>query len=107
MPEDDDDEGWDPERGEPVPVELGDVLDLHTFSPRDVAALVQDYLDECVVRGFARVRIIHGKGIGALRRITHGVLDRHPKVTRYTLAPPDAGGWGATLVELDVSVSAP
>lgn len=100
--DDDDDDGWDPENQEPLAVEVGDVLDLHTFAPRDVAALVRDYLDECAARGFTRLRIIHGKGQGNLRRITHSVLDKHPKVSRYTLAPPDAGGWGATLVELDV-----
>ena len=98
MSGDDDEDAWDPEQI--VEVEVGDVLDLHTFTPRDVASLVKDYLDACAERGLKQVRIIHGKGNGTLRRITHGVLDRHPAVVSHALAPPEAGGWGATLVEL-------
>ena len=85
---------------EGVEWELGDELDLHTFLPRDVAALVPDYIDECVARGFAEVRIVHGKGQGTLRRIVHAALERHPQVVGYALAPATRGGWGATLVEL-------
>lgn len=79
---------------------ITDVLDLHTFAPRDVKALVADYLDECVGRGFPSVRIIHGKGTGVLSGIVHAVLERHPAVASFQLAAGDAGGWGATLVEL-------
>jgi hypothetical protein len=81
-------------------VAISDELDLHLFAPREVSALVQDYLDECVARGFSSVRIIHGKGIGALRRTVHAILERHPAVREYALAGHDAGGWGATVVEL-------
>lgn len=85
---------------EPPPVELGDVLDLHTFQPRDVKDLVVDYLDDCVARGFTEVRIIHGKGVGTLRTIVHAALDRHPGVVSYRLADGHRGGWGATIVTL-------
>ncbi|WP_428266953.1 Smr/MutS family protein [Haliangium sp.] len=84
----------------PIEVELTDELDLHTFAPREVAELVADYLEECRGRGFQRVRIIHGKGTGTLRRIVHGVLERHEAVARYALADESAGGWGATLAWL-------
>ena len=84
----------------PVEVPITDVLDLHTFAPREVAGLVADYLEECAARGFAAVRIIHGKGTGTLRRIVHGVLGRHPAVVAYSLADGSGGGWGATLVTL-------
>lgn len=85
---------------QPVALDITDVLDLHPFAPREIPALVRDYLDECAVRGFTSVRLIHGKGIGNLRRTVHAILDRHPTVRSYRLAGEDAGGWGATLVEL-------
>lgn len=88
---------------EPMVVEIGDVLDLHVFRPKDVPNLVRDYLDECVERGFAQVRIIHGKGIGNLRRTVHAILERHPAVASYRLAGEGAGGWGATIAELRTS----
>lgn len=84
----------------PMDVEVTDVLDLHTFAPRDVADLVNSYIDECIDKGFPQVRIIHGKGIGTLRRIVHAALERHPGVTRHALAGDGAGGWGATIAWL-------
>lgn len=78
---------------------LTDQLDLHTFLPRECADVVTEYLRAAHEAGMPRVRIIHGKGIGTLRRIVHGVLDRHPAVRSYQLAD-DRSGWGATLVEL-------
>ncbi|ACY15256.1 Smr/MutS family protein [Haliangium ochraceum] len=95
--EDDDDEFYEPEVME---VELSDELDLHTFAPRDVADLVSHYVDECAERGFERVRIVHGKGKGTLRRTVHAVLERHPRVLRYALADGSAGSWGATFAWL-------
>ena len=76
------------------------VLDLHTFHPSEVRDLVGDYLDECQKRGIAEVRIIHGKGKGVLRRTVHAVLERRDDVQHFGLAPPERGGWGATLVTL-------
>lgn len=75
-------------------------LDLHTFSPRDLRTLILDYLGECLERGIFELRIIHGKGTGALRRSVHALLERGPRVLRFRLAGADAGSWGATLVEL-------
>ena len=81
-----------------IPIE--DSLDLHTFHPRDVKELVTDWLEEVRARGFAEVRIVHGKGTGTLRRIVHAVLDRHPAVQEYRLADEARGGWGATMVRI-------
>jgi dsDNA-specific endonuclease/ATPase MutS2 len=61
---------------------------------------VPDYLAECRQRGILAVRIIHGKGTGALRRSVHAILSRLPEVASFGLAMEDAGGWGATLVTL-------
>ncbi len=80
-----------------MPIE--DTLDLHTFAPRDVKALVEDYLELAAGKGFAEVRIIHGKGVGTLRRIVHSVLERHPLGAGFRRAG-DASSWGATVVSL-------
>jgi DNA-nicking Smr family endonuclease len=85
---------------EPVPLPLDGVLDLHTFRPQDAGAVTSDYLDECCRQGVRRVRIVHGKGIGNLRRTVEAVLRRHPAVAGFRTAPEGLGGWGAMLVDL-------
>jgi dsDNA-specific endonuclease/ATPase MutS2 len=85
---------------EPVAIPIADWLDLHTFAPRQIFPLVEDYLDEAARRGFQQVRIIHGKGKGIQRELVRRALTNHPRVVRFADAPPEAGGWGATLVWL-------
>lgn len=87
------------DESEPVELPIDGTLDLHTFRPQDVKDLVPDYLTECRERGIVLVRIIHGKGTGALRETVHSILKRLPEVERYYLAA-DTSGWGATMVEL-------
>ncbi|HST52315.1 MAG TPA: Smr/MutS family protein [Pyrinomonadaceae bacterium] len=82
---------------DPVAIEIGDVFDLHSIPPREVRAVVEEYLLEARRRGFRAVRIIHGKGVGVQREIVRTVLARTPFVERFADAPPDAGGWGATV----------
>jgi len=77
------------------------VLDLHTFRPREVGELVPDYLAECRARGILTVRIIHGKGTGALRETVHSILKPIDYVRDFHLAMGDSGSWGATVVELE------
>jgi dsDNA-specific endonuclease/ATPase MutS2 len=75
-------------------------LDLHMFKPRDIKLLVPDYLEECREKGILRVRIVHGKGTGTLRRTVHAILDKLPWIASYRLASEWEGGWGATIVFL-------
>jgi DNA-nicking Smr family endonuclease len=88
------------EEPEPVPLVVDGTLDLHTFHPRDVQSLVEEYLRACREKGILEVRIIHGKGTGALRETVHALLARLPEVVSFRLAGEDAGSWGATLVRL-------
>lgn len=87
------------EREVVVPIE--DSLDLHPFAPRDVAGVVGEYLEECARRGFREVRLIHGRGTGTQRAIVRSMLSRHPLVLDFGDAPPERGGWGATVVRLN------
>ena len=84
----------------PVKIPIEDSLDLHTFQPRDIPDLLEDYLAECLQAGLYSVRIIHGKGKGVQKRRVQALLRNNPLVSSYKDAPPEAGGWGATLVEL-------
>jgi len=83
---------------EPVEIEITDIFDLHTISPREVRLVVEEYLREAHRKGFPVVRIIHGKGIGVQREIVRSILARTSFVADWTDAPPDAGGLGATIV---------
>ena len=85
---------------DPVELPIDGVLDLHTFNPREVKDLVVEYLAECRKRGILEVRIIHGKGTGALRRTVQSVLAKRSEVSSYRLADAAGGSWGATLVFL-------
>jgi len=82
-----------------VEIPIDGVLDLHTFAPRDVASVVDEYLWACVQKGILDVRIIHGKGKGVLRRTVHARLLKHPDVVQYQL-DDGPSGWGVTLVRL-------
>ncbi|MCX5868767.1 MAG: Smr/MutS family protein [Proteobacteria bacterium] len=73
-------------------------LDLHTFKPGEVKDLVSDYIEAAKKKGLPQIRIIHGKGTGALRKTVHALLSRHPDVREFHLADETAGSWGATIV---------
>jgi len=86
-----------------VVIEFQDVIDLHSIPPRQVRAVVEDYLQEAYRRGVLWVRIIHGRGIGVQREMVRSILSRTPYVVDFRDAPPEAGGWGATVVTLRVN----
>jgi dsDNA-specific endonuclease/ATPase MutS2 len=85
---------------EPLEIPVDGVLDLHTFSPKDVKDLVPEYIEECLRRGIMDLRIIHGKGTGTLKSIVHSLLEKSPHVASFKDAGLGAGGWGATQVRL-------
>ena len=87
--------------GEPFRIPVTDVFDLHTVPPRDVRAVVEEYLAEAHRLGFKALRIIHGRGIGVQREMVRATLARTHFVQSFRDAPAEAGGWGATIALLD------
>jgi len=81
---------------EPVELPIEDSIDLHTFQPREIPDLVEEYLYQAVLKGYREVRIIHGKGIGVQRRIVHSILSKHPLVIAFH----DSADKGSTAVVL-------
>ncbi len=84
----------------PVPLPLDGTLDLHGFPASEVGALVPEWIEVSHAAGLRALRIVHGKGTGALRRSVEAIVARHPLVASFRTAQEDGGGWGATLVEL-------
>jgi len=84
----------------PIEHHINGILDLHTFHPSDVKNLVPEYLTACRERGILRVRIIHGKGTGTLRRTVLAILENVPDIEAVYAAGEEEGGWGATIIDL-------
>ncbi|MGD2030464.1 MAG: Smr/MutS family protein [Desulfobacterales bacterium] len=85
---------------QPVNMPIEDILDLHTFKPKDIPELLVDYFEACIDANITSVRIVHGKGRGILKKRVMELLKKNPMVISFRDAPLEAGGWGATLVEL-------
>jgi dsDNA-specific endonuclease/ATPase MutS2 len=85
---------------DPVRIPVTDVFDLHSVAPRDVEGVVEEYLEEARRLGLRALRVIHGRGIGVQRETVRRVLARTAFVESFADAPPEAGGWGATIVTL-------
>jgi DNA-nicking Smr family endonuclease len=79
-----------------IPIE--DVLDLHTFNPRDIKSVVDEYVTAAWERGLREVRLIHGRGRGIQRGIVQQALERHPLVVEFWDAPESH--LGATVARL-------
>ena len=84
----------------PVVVPIEDALDLHAFAPREIPSVVESYLEAAVEAGFREVRLIHGRGRGVQRERVRAVLAASAYVARFDDAPPERGGFGATLAWL-------
>ena len=79
-----------------VPIE--DALDLHTFNPRDIKSVVEEYVNAAWERGLREVRLIHGRGRGVQRGIVQQALEGHPLVVEFWDAPETH--LGATVARL-------
>ena len=86
-----------------IPIE--DSLDLHTFEPRDIKSVVEEYVNAAWERGFREVRLIHGRGRGVQRGIVQQALERHPLVVAFWDAPETH--LGATVARLSDTRLAP
>jgi hypothetical protein len=85
---------------DPVVVPIEDSIDLHRFHPAEIADVVAGYVEAAREAGFREVRIIHGRGKGVQRHRVQRLLERDPRVERFSDAPADRGGRGATLAWL-------
>ena len=75
-------------------------LDLRGWRVEDAKIRIEEFLDKAVRDGLSSVRIIHGKGTGALRQASRELLEGHPLAKSFAPEAPDRGGDGATVVEL-------
>jgi len=83
---------------EPVEIPIGDVLDLHSFRPRDVVPAAISFLEAAREAGYRNVRLIHGKGLGVQRANIRAALSKFDWVESMSDSEWSAGGWGATIV---------
>ena len=77
-----------------VPIEAS--LDLHTFAPRDIKSVVEEYVSAAHEAGLREVRLIHGRGKGVQRGIVQQALERHPLVLEF---------WDAAETHLGATVA--
>ena len=89
----------------PVKIAITNEIDLHTFRPEEVEDLLDEYFSECIKHDIFSVRVVHGKGTGVLKKRVRSALKKNPLVTAFNDATPEAGGWGATMVTLDPTIS--
>jgi DNA-nicking Smr family endonuclease len=90
---------------EAIAIPLTGELDLHPFSPRDIPSVVEEYVHACFAKGVRHLRLAHGRGKGVQRAAVRRVLASLPEVKSFHDAPPGAGGWGATVVELQTEAA--
>lgn len=83
-------------------IEVTDRLDLHGFFPEQIPEIINAFLDNAVHLQLSELRIIHGKGRSRLKYEVHRCLKSDARVHHFTDAPPALGGWGATLVFLNI-----
>jgi len=75
-------------------------LDLHALTVDEALPLIHGYLNDACLAGMKEVRIVHGKGTGALRRVVMRELKNHPLVKSFRTGSRYEGSTGATIVEL-------
>ena len=83
---------------EPHRLPIEDSIDLHTFAPRDIKSVVEEYVNAAHEAGLQHVRLIHGRGKGIQRGIVQNALEKHPLVVEFWDAPESH--LGATVARL-------
>ena len=58
-------------------------IDLHTFAPRDIPAVVEEYVRAAYEAGLGELRLVHGRGRGVQRAIVQAALEKHPLVAEF------------------------
>jgi DNA-nicking Smr family endonuclease len=81
---------------DPHEIPIDHTLDLHTFSPRDIPSVVDEYIRAAHEAGLREVRLIHGRGKGVQRGIVQSALEKHPLVEEF---------WDATETHLGATVA--
>jgi DNA mismatch repair protein MutS2 len=92
-----------PSEDAPARREIGPELLLLGKTTDEARDLVEEYLDDAFMAGLASVRLVHGKGTGALRKAVRTLLSTHPLVESFRDGEPSEGGAGATVAALKVS----
>jgi DNA-nicking Smr family endonuclease len=87
---------------DPLRLPVEGTLDLHAFAPRDIASVVEEYINEAHAAGLREVRLIHGRGLGVQRGIVQKVLERHPRVLEFLDDP--LSHLGATIAILNPQI---
>ena len=88
---------------DPLRIPIEGSLDLHSFAPRDIPSVVEEYINEAHAAGLREVRLIHGRGQGVQRGIVQQVLERHPLVLEFL--DDTASHLGATIAVLKASAA--
>jgi len=86
----------------PIRIPVEHELDLHAFAPRDIAAVVADYVGAAAAAGLKEVRLVHGRGRGVQRGIVQAALERHPNVVEFW--DDTSAHLGATIARLSTEV---
>jgi DNA-nicking Smr family endonuclease len=71
------------DEADPVAIPIEGELDLHAFRPRDIPAVVDEFVTAARAAGIHEVRLVHGRGLGVQRGVVHAALARHPAVTAF------------------------
>ena len=81
------------EQPDPLVVEIS----VRKFRADDAIVEIERGVDDALHQGAESIRIVHGKGTGVLRTIVAEILDEHPAIDSYAMAPWNEGGTGVTI----------
>ena len=97
-----DDDIFDDDSELPQEIHVTDILDLHGTPVKIIPEMIDAFLDNALDLHLDRVQIIHGKGKSRLKHLTYQLLKDDSRVLRFYDAPPEMGGWGRTVIELNL-----